>query len=319
MARLSVILVNWNTRQLLERCLESVYASVAGLRDLELLVVDNGSRDGSSEMVASRFPQAILLANPENAGFARANNLAISRATGDYLLVLNPDTEIVGTAIAEMLRFAEEHPEVAVVGPQLLNPDGTIQSSRRRFPTAATAFLESTVLQRWMPGHPALRRFYVLDRDDLQTQEVDWVVGAAFLVRTAAVQQVGLMDEGYFMYSEELDWCRRFVAAGWKVFYHPAARLIHYGGRSSDQDLFHRHTRFQHSKGRYFERYHGRGFAQLLRVFLLANYLFLLAEDVAKLLLLRRKRSMRRQRIGVLAQVVAWELGWVLRWGRVSP
>ena len=319
MAKLSVVVINWNTRRLLERCLESLFASAADIKDLEVLVVDNGSSDGSAEMVASRFPLAALLANAENMGFARANNLAMSRAAGDYILILNPDTEVVGTAVPEMLRFADDHPDVAVVGPQLLNPDGTIQSSRRRFPSAATAFLESTVLQRWLPHHPALQRFYMLDRDDWHTQEVDWVVGAALLVRRAAVLQVGTMDEGYFMYSEELDWCRRFAGAGWKVVYHPAARVIHHGGQGSDQDVFHRHTRFQHSKTRYFEKYYGRGFAQLLRVFLLANYLFLLAEDVVKFLLLRRKRPMRRERIVVLAKVVAWELGWVLRWGKVSP
>lgn len=319
MARISVIIVSWNTRQLLERCLESVCASDAGSADVELLVVDNGSSDGSPEMVTSRFPSVRLVANGDNVGFVRANNLAIGMATGDYLLLLNPDTELIGGAIQEMVRYADMHPEVGVVGPQLLNSDGSLQSSRRRFPTRATAFLESTVLQRWFPNHSALRAYYVLDRGDDQTQEVDWVVGAGLLVRTAATRQVGSMDEGYFMYSEELDWCRRLKAAGWKVVYHPAARLIHHGGQSSDQDLLHRHTRFQHSKCRYFEKYHGRSFAQLLRLALLGNYLFLLVEDVAKLLLLRRNRSMRRHRIGVLARVVAWEIRWVALWGRVAP
>lgn len=319
MSRISVIIVSWNTRQLLEHCLESVYASAGESTDVELLVVDNGSRDGSPEMVAARFPSVRLVANDDNVGFARANNLAISRATGDYLLLLNPDTELIGEAIQEMARFAEEHPDVGVVGPQLLNGDGSLQSSRRRFPTSATAFLESTVLQRWFPNHSALRRYYVLDRGDDRTQEVDWVVGAGFLVRMAAVKQVGLMDEGYFMYSEELDWCRRFKDAGWKVVYHPAAKLIHHGGQSSDQDLLRRHTRFQHGKCRYFEKYHGRSFAQLLRFALLGNYLFLLVEDLAKLLLLRRNRSMRLRRIGMLARVVAWQIRWVARWGKVAP
>ncbi len=319
MGRLSVIIVSWNTRQLLEQCLKSVYASASGVAGLEVLVVDNRSTDGSVQMVDSRFPAATVISNSQNVGFAKANNLAISRAKGEYLLLLNPDTEVVGAAIPQLLRFAEAHPDVAVAGPQLLNTDGTIQPSRRRFPTAATAFLESTVLQRWMPDHPALQRFYVLDRSDDQTQEVDWVVGAALLVRASAARQVGLMDEDYFMYSEEMDWCRRFVGAGWKVVYYPPAQLIHHGGQSSDQDLFHRHTRFQHSKCLYFEKHLSRSFAQLLRVFLLANYTFLLLEDVAKLFLLRRKRPMRRQRISVLARVVAWEFRWVLRWGRIAP
>ncbi|MGE5618001.1 MAG: glycosyltransferase family 2 protein [Sphingomonadaceae bacterium] len=318
MTRISIIIVSWNTKRLLERCLESVFGSACAC-DLEVLVVDNGSSDGSPEMVASRFPSVHLVAESENLGFARANNLAMDSATGDYLLFLNPDTELLGTALAEMVRYAEEHPDVAVVGPQLLNSDGSLQSSRRRFPTRASAFLESTVLQRWLPTHPALRHLYALDAADDQIQEVDWVVGAGFLVNAQAARQVGKMDEGYFMYSEELDWCRRFKAAGWKVVYLPTAKLVHHGGQSSGQDLLHRHIRFQHSKCRYFEKYHGRSFAQLLRVFLLANYLFLLAEDLAKLLLLRRNRSMRRRRIGTLARVVAWQIRWVARWGAVTP
>lgn len=319
MVRISVIVVSWNTRELLERCLASAYASASASVRLEVIVADNASEDGSPEMVASRFPAALLLANSQNTGFAAANNQAIRRATGDYLLLLNPDTEVIGAAIPEMVRFAEQHPEVAVLGPQLLNADGSVQSSRRRFPTAATAFLESTVLQRWAPNHTALRRYYVLDQPDDEIQEVDWLVGACLLIRAKAVQQVGLMDEGYFMYSEELDWCRRSAAAGWKTVYLPSARVVHYGGQSSDQDLFSRHTRFQHSKCRYFEKYHGRLFAQSLRLFLLGNYLFLLAEDLAKLLLLRRNRAVRRKRVSTLWQVITWQAKWVARQGRVSP
>ncbi len=318
MVRVSVIVVNWNTRRLLERCLASVYGWATASSELEVLVVDNGSTDGSREMVASRYPRARLITNTENVGFARANNMALRQAVGDYLLLLNPDTELVGAAIPELLQWAEEHAEVAVVGPQLLNPDGSVQSSRRRFPTIATAFLESTVLQRWLPDHPVLQEYYVLDRSNSDAQEVDWLVGACLLVRGSAVRQVGLLDEGFFMYSEEMDWCRRFTQMGWKVAYCPAARVVHYGGQGSDQDLFRRHTRFQHSKARYFEKYHGRGFAQLLRLFLLGNYLFLLAEDTLKLLL-PRKRGMRLRRIAVLGRVVTWQVRWVVTWGRVRP
>jgi len=316
-AQLSVIVVSWNTRELLQRCLGSVFASAADVAGLDVIVADNASVDGSAEMVAARFPQVTLIRNLQNVGFAAANNQAVQLARGDFLLFLNSDTEIVGAAIHEMLRYATDHPDVAVLGPQLLNSDGTVQPSRRRFPTVTTAFLESTVLQRWFPNHPALRAYYLLDRSDHETQEVDWLVGACLLVRSEAAKQVGLMDEGYYMYSEELDWCRRFAAAGWRIVYHPVAKVIHHGGQSSDQDLFRRHILFQHSKCRYFERYHGRPFAQLLRVFVLSNYIFMLIEDVAKLLLLRRNRSMRRQRISTLSRVVAWQFRWVARRGEV--
>ncbi|HEX2924245.1 MAG TPA: glycosyltransferase family 2 protein [Chloroflexota bacterium] len=319
MARISAVVVNWNTRDLLRRCLLSLYASAGVDNSLEVLVVDNGSTDGSPELVRSEFPQAILIANKDNLGFARANNQAMSKASGDYLLLANTDTEMVGAAVEEMVHYAEQHPQVAVVGPQLLNSDGTIQSSRRSFPTAATAFLESTVLQRWFASHPAVQHYYLLERPDDETQEVGWLVGACLLVRAEACRQVGPMDEGYFMYSEEMDWCRRFSDAGWKIVYLPTAKVVHHEGQSSGRDIYHRHTRFQFSKCRYFEIHSGRWFAQLLRVFLLGNYLFLWFEDVAKLLLLKRNRSMRRERISVLARVIRWQLRWVARCGKIEP
>lgn len=318
MVRVSVIVVNWNTRDLLERCLQSAYDAAAPGLDLEVVVVDNASQDGSAQMVSERFPEASLIARPTNLGFARANNLAMRRATGSYFLLLNPDAELQNGALSTLIRYAEEHPDAGVVGPRLLNSDGSSQSSRRRFPTLATAFIESTVIQRWMPDHPVLRRYYVLDREDGNVQETDWLVGACLLVRASAVAEVGFLDEGYFMYSEETDWCRRFARVGWKTVYHPEARVIHHGGQSADQDLFHRHVRFQYSKCRYLEKHHGGIVAQALRVHLLGNYLFLLAEDTLKLLL-PRKREMRLRRVSTLARVVAWMLGWVLLWGRAKP
>ncbi len=317
MVRVSVIIVSWNTKDLLRRCLASIYASHPGL-DLEVIVVDNGSSDGSLEMVESLFPAAVAIAARENLGFARANNLGIARATGDFILLINADAELVDGALVDLVRYAQDNPDVGILGPRLLNSDGTLQSSRRRFPTAATAFMESTVLQRWLPDHPALRAYYVLDRNDDDIQTVDWLVGACLLVRSRASRDVGPLDDGFFMYSEELDWCRRFANHGWKVVYYPSARVIHHGGQSSDQEPFHRHTRFQHSKCRYFERYQGPLFAELLRIFILLNYLFMLGEDGAKWLL-GSKRAMRSGRMSVLARVIRWQLLWIARWGRVTP
>jgi N-acetylglucosaminyl-diphospho-decaprenol L-rhamnosyltransferase len=318
LVRVSVIVVNWNTRTLLERCLRSVYEATSPEVELEVIVVDNASHDGSAQMVSDRFPQASLIACATNLGFARANNLAMRRATGSYFLLLNPDAELEKDALSILAQHAEAHPRAAVVGPRLLNSDGSAQSSRRRFPTAVTGLIESTVLQRWMPDSPVLRRYYVLDRGDGEVQETDWLVGACLLVRATAVAEVGLLDEGYFMYSEEMDWCRRFAKAGWKTIYSPDARVVHHGGQSADQDLYSRHVRFQHSKCRYFEKHHVSLIAQALRVHLLGNYLFLLAEDTLKLLL-PHKREMRLRRIGTLARVTGWMLQWVIRWGRVEP
>ena len=300
MPDLSVIIVNWNVRDLLRRCLHSILANLP-TGQLEVIVVDNGSTDGSAEMVRTEFPQVHLLANPDNRGFTGANNQGLAVARGRYVLLLNPDTEVVGDALETLVAFADAHPDVGVVGPQLLNPDGTVQSSRRRFPTLATALLESTWLQPYAPRR-LLARYYVLDRPDDEVQDVDWVTGAALMARREAVEQVGPLDEGFFMYSEELDWCRRFRAAGWRVVYLPTARIIHHEGKSSEQVLPARHIHFQTSKIRYFRKYHGPAAAEVLRLVLLGNYLWQIGVEGAKWLL-GHKRPLRAERIAAYRQV----------------
>ena len=253
-------------------------------------------------MVREAFPQVRLIANPDNRGFPAANNQGIEVSRGRYVLLLNPDTEVVGDALVTMVAFADAHTDVGVVGPQLLNPDGSVQSSRRRFPTLATAFFESTWLQPYA-SRRLLERYYVLDRPDDEVQEVDWVTGAALMARREAIEQVGPLDEGFFMYSEELDWCRRFKEAGWRVVYLPTAHIIHHVGKSSEQVLPARHIHFQTSKVRYFRKYHGPVAAELLRWFLLGNYLWQVGLEAGKWLV-GHKRSLRAQRLGAYWQVL---------------
>ncbi|RLC60970.1 MAG: glycosyltransferase family 2 protein [Chloroflexota bacterium] len=301
MIDLSIVIVNWNVRDLLRRCLHSIpnlQSSPSG----EVIVVDNASTDGSVEMVRAEFPGVHLIANADNRGFPAANNQGIAVAQGRYVLLLNPDTEVVGDALATMVAFADAHPDVGIVGPQLLNPDGSVQSSRRRFPTLATAFFESTWLQGYAPRR-LLERYYVLDRPDDAVQDVDWVTGAAVMARREAIEQVGLLDEGFFMYSEELDWCRRFREAGWRVVYLPAAQIVHHVGKSSEQVVAARHIHFQTSKVRYFRKYHGSPAAEALRLFLLGNYVWQLGLEGAKWLL-GHKRTLRAQRIAAYRQVL---------------
>jgi len=306
---LSIVVVNWNTRDHLERCLRSIErsSSTTSSPAVEVIVVDNASSDGSQAMVRASFPSVHLIANATNLGFTAANNQGLRHARGRYLMLLNPDTEVLDDALAAMVRYLDDHPDVGVVGPRLLNPDGTAQSSRRRFPTLATTFIESTVLQRYLPNHPLLRRYYVLDRSDDETQEVDWLVGACLAVRREAVEEVGLLDEGFFMYSEELDWCRRIVGAGWKIVYLPTARVVHWGGASSERDVLHRHIYFQDSKCRYVARYHGVWASRALRLFLFGTYMFQLLEEGAKWLL-GHKRPLRASRLGVLSGYLRWQM-----------
>ena len=307
MVDLSIVIVSWNVRDLLRRCLNSILDTGCSIL-VEVIVVDNASTDGSVEMVETEFPGVHLITNADNRGFPAANNQGIAVAQGRYVFLLNPDTELVGDALATMVTFADAHPDVGIVGPQLLNSDGSVQSSRRRFPTLATAFFESTWLQSCSPPR-ALERYYVLDRPDDAVQDVDWVTGAALLARRKAIQQVGPMDEGFFMYSEELDWCRRFRETGWRVVYLPAARIVHHVGKSSEQVVAARHIHFQTSKVRYFRKYHGEMVAQALRLFLLGNYAWQLGLEGAKWLVGYR-RSLRAQRIAAYRQVLRSGLRW---------
>ncbi|MCX7707615.1 MAG: glycosyltransferase family 2 protein, partial [Anaerolineae bacterium] len=317
------IIVSWNVRDLLRAGLRSVTGGQeSGVRsqdsdtcDLttdscpltpELIVVDNASTDGSAEMVAAEFPQARLIANATNRGFTAANNQGLALARGRYVLFLNPDTEVVGDALTTMVAYMDGHPEVGALGPQLRYGDGSIQSSRRRFPTLATALFESTPLAwHWPVSHnPWARRYHMADTPDDQAQSVDWVVGAALLARREALDQVGGFDEGYFMYSEELDLCRRIKAAGWEIHYFPRAQIIHHEGKSSEQVVAARHIHFHTSRVRYFRKFHGPLAGEVLRFALLGMFGVEWLLEMGKWLF-GSKRSLRRERLIAYARLMA--------------
>ena len=305
-AVLSVIIVNWNVRDLLQRALISVYTSWGEAIGLEVIVVDNASHDDSVAMLRSTFPAVQVIANTDNRGFTGGNNQGLAAATGDFLLLLNPDTEIVENALPRMVAYLRAHPDVGMVGPQLLNPDGSVQSSRRHFPTLPVLFLESTWLAKLAPRQ-LLRHYYAQEQPDDAVQDVDWVTGAAMLARREAVAQVGGMDEGFFMYSEELDWCHRMRDAGWRIVYFPEARVVHYEGKSSEQVVPARHIYFQSSKVRYTRKYHGNASAELLRHWLLAQYVWQIGVEGAKWLAGHR-RDLRATRIAAYRKVLKSKL-----------
>ncbi len=321
---LSVIIVSWNVRDLLAACLKSLTdderrttvdtrASSFVLRpsSLEIIVVDNASADGSAAMVAAEFPEVKLIANPDNRGFTRGNNQGVALARGRYVLFLNPDTEVVGDALGTMVAYLDAHPAVGALGPELRYGDGSRQSSRRRFPTLMTALCESTPLAWHWPSNPWARRYRMEQglrvreqESGSRDQEVDWLVGAALMVRREALEQIGGFDEGYFMYSEELDWCRRAKGAGWRIVYLPAAQIIHYEGKSSEQAVAARHIRFNTSKVRYFRKFHGPLVAGVLRFALLGMFGVEWLLEAGKWLF-GVKRPLRRARMAAYAELLA--------------
>jgi GT2 family glycosyltransferase len=230
----SVIIVNWNTCDILRDCLASLYASTSNLT-FEVIVVDNASSDGSVDMIKSEFSQVKLIVNAENRGFAAANNKAIAVAKGRYVLLLNSDTIVLDNAPGKVVDFADLHQEAGITGCRVLNEDKTLQPTCFMFPSILNMILWITYLFKLFPRSRFFGRERMTwwSRDDVR--EVDVLTGCFMLVRREAIEQIGPMDERFFMYFEETDWCYRFRQAGWKVMFTPNAEIVHLGGASSKQ------------------------------------------------------------------------------------
>lgn len=301
MADLSIIIISWNVREFLAACLDSITAHTGDL-NVEVVVVDSYSSDGTVDMVRDRYQWVRFLPQSSNLGFTRGNNLGLAAAQGRHLMLLNPDTEVVDDALPRMVHYLDEHPDVGVVGPHTLNSDGSTQSTRRRFPNFVTALFESTWLQPFAP-RSMLDRYYARDIADSEIAEVDWVQGSALMIRRKAYGQIGGLDEQYVMFSEEMDWCKRVRNAGWRVVYLGDAQIVHHGGKSTEQVSAMAHIYFQTSKIRYFRKFHGPLAAVALRVFLVASYVEQWFIESAKALL-GHKRAMRQERARLYWKVI---------------
>ena len=226
----SIVIVNWNTREMLGDCLASV-CQTAGHLEMEVLVVDNGSTDGSAEMVRASFPQVHLIENADNVGFAQANNQAVRESNGRYVVLLNSDTEVHPGALERLVQFMDLDPEAGGCGPRLLNADGSLQASCHPMLTPGREFWRLVFLERlWR------RATYPQHRWDVEApRQVEVIKGACLLLRRKALEQVGPLDEQYFMYTEEMDLCYRLAQAGWELWWVPQAVVTHHGEASSKQ------------------------------------------------------------------------------------
>jgi N-acetylglucosaminyl-diphospho-decaprenol L-rhamnosyltransferase len=299
---LSILIVSWNVRDYLRACLDSIQQTAPANLHYEIIVVDSASSDDTVAMLTRDYPQVLCLAQSENVGFTKGNNIALRASRGGYLFLLNPDTELLPGALTTLIEHLAADPGLGIVGPHTLNSDSSHQSTRRRFPNLLTGIFESTWLERLAPKG-LLNHYYGRDLSDDGISEVDWVQGSALLARRAVYDQLGGLDEGFGMYSEELDWCKRAKGQGWRVAYVGTAKIVHHGGKSSDQAVASRHIYFQASKLRYFGKHHGPAAAFFLRMVLLTLYAYQLLLEAAKGLL-GHKRQMRQQRVQVYWQVL---------------
>lgn len=230
----SIVIVAWNIRDFLRNCLKSIYKESKGI-EFEVIYVDNASKDGSVEMVRKNFPKVKIIQNSRNKGFVVANNQAIEEAKGRYVLLLNSDTVVLDDAIAKTIEFADAHPETAVVGCKVLNPDKTLQPTCFMFPSILNMLLSTSYLYKLFRRSKFFGRERMTWWDRSDTREVDVATGCYMLVRREAIDQVGVMDERFFIYADETDWCYRFKKNGWKIMFTPETQIIHYGGQTTKQ------------------------------------------------------------------------------------
>ncbi len=289
---LSVVILNWNTCALLEKCLRALVCPQRDI-DVEIIVVDNASGDNSREMVRREFPQVNLIANPKNTGFGAGNNVALPQARGRYVLFLNSDTVVIDGALTSMVQYADANPDIGILGPKLLNGDGSLQYSCRRYPNLATGFFRNTPLGRLFPKNRFATDYLMQDWDHAAPRDVDWVSGAALMMRRELIAQIGGFDEDYYMYCEDVDLCWRAnhaprptndnkqlttgdqqpatsnqqpaTNANWRVTYYPDAVIYHLIGKSSDQAPTRMTYEFHRSQYLFYRKHYAASTSFLLR------------------------------------------------------
>ncbi len=307
---LSVVIVSWNVEEQLRAGLQSLYAHTQQI-SYEVFVVDNASKDGSPEMIAAEFPKVQLLRNPANVGFARANNQAITLSKGRYVLLLNPDTFLHDDALSRMVSFLDHRADIGVLGCKVLTAEGKIDPRcARRFPTLWGELFELTRLSYRFPHNRLFGEYLMTYWDHGDSREVDAISGACLMVRRAAIEQVGLLDESFFLYGEDLDWCYRLKKAGWKVFYYSEAEIIHIGSQSTRQ--LKEETALERFRSRYkfFRKHVGRGYAWIYKT--LVFLITMIKEMIFGVGFLgsrgRERRDWYREKVRVHWRVLRWVL-----------
>lgn len=232
MTDISTVIVNWNTKALLLDCIRTIL-DMALEHTVEIIVVDNASTDGSAAAVAQEFPEVTVIRNRKNEGFAKANNVGIRAAQGKYVCLINSDVKLLDGCLDSMCGYMDEHPHVGILGPRILNKDLSLQISCGEFPSVWTTFTQALMLDKVFPRSRLCRTRFMNDFDHERIRDVEVLSGCFLMVRREALEKVGLLDERFFIYKEDVDWCKRFHDAHWLARFYPTAEAIHYGGASS--------------------------------------------------------------------------------------
>src|SRR3990170_6021491 len=313
MVDLHFILVNWNTKQLLLNCINSIYATVADLK-YQITVVDNGSLDDSVKAVHERFPQVVVIENVENRGFAAAVNQALEENLAGYTVLLNTDSVLQKGAIHTLYTFMEQHGDSGMVGAQLIKPNGTRQHSYDNYPTLATELFNKSLLRVFFPRkYPSKKQ--VLN----QPVEVESVIGACLMVRNETVKQVGRLDENYFFFLEETDWCYRIRKAGWKIYHVPDAKVIHIGGESKKMAPWQSQVEYCRSLYIFFKKNRsGLSYIVLRILYVMKIVLNLIANIIGNMFVLFQSRK-QRYRLMIYFKLFWWHLLLCPDWMGLKP
>jgi GT2 family glycosyltransferase len=272
MVDISAIIVNWNTKQLVTECIQSMLEH-RGQYTLEVIIVDNASEDGSASTLRKLFTEVKIIENSNNVGFAGANNQGIDVASGRYICLVNSDVKFIEDSFGKMLDYMDKHLEIGMLGPKLLWADKTLQWSCRKYPSLWNTLCPALGLNNLFPRSSLFSGEHMVYFNHNMIKEVDVLVGAFMFVRHAALKQVGKMDDGFFMYCEEVDWCKRFADAGWKINFFPVTEVMHYGGGSSSAGSVRLVKEYCLSNLRYWKKHHSGIKVTLFRLTLMLRYL----------------------------------------------
>jgi len=257
MPDISIIIVSWNAKDLVQKCLDSIL-SISSRYTLEVIVVDNASTDGVPDIVKEKFPKVKLIQNAANLGFAKANNIGINESTGRYVCLINSDVIVPDNCLDIMCGYMDQHQEIGILGPKVLNPDGTLQYTCREFPSFWNNICRVFALDTTFPRSKIFGREFMTYWSYDEISDVDCVSGCFMFVRREALALVGLLDEDFFFYAEDKDWCKRFWNSGWRIIYYPSVKVYHHHAGSSSKDPTKYYIELIKANLQYFDKHHSK-------------------------------------------------------------
>ena len=305
MIDVSVVIVNWNTKRLLLECIESIVSGTSRSR-VEVIVVDNASYDGSADAVEEAFPGCKVIRNQSNMGFAAANNRGIAASVGRHVCLVNSDVKLLDGCLDTMCVYMDSRPEIGVLGPQILNKDLTIQLTWTELPSVRNLLAQALFCPRLFPSIRWLHSRFKTALDHQAIQSVPVLSGCFLMVRRKALEQVGLLDERFYIYKEDVDWCKRFGDEGWPVVFYPEAQAIHYGGASSSRAPARFLIEMEKANIQYWKKYYSPLTGTVVRLISAIHYGIRLAGWATLYLAVRKRRATASEMVSKYAQTLLW-------------